>query len=82
MVRVMVQDLEAGRRVNVTKAISSLAMNLALCMAFERDCAAKLGDETDNLVRKFHKVNPSHHSSSLRLKSTCGQGCNGNSSDV
>lgn len=50
MLRAIVQDLQ---HVNVSTAVSSLAMNLALCMNFGKDYDAH---DTEILVRTFRKV--------------------------
>lgn len=57
---------------NVIKVILFLVMNLVLCMVFERDCVVKFGDEIDDLVCKFYKVNLLYYFSFLRLKLICG----------
>ncbi|KAG0586467.1 hypothetical protein KC19_2G092600 [Ceratodon purpureus] len=50
MLRAIVQDLQ---QVNVSTAVSSLAMNLALCMNFGKDYDAH---DTEILVRSFRKM--------------------------
>lgn len=56
MLRNVVQDSDAGRSINVTKTLSSLAMNLTLCINFGRDYCDKVADEAEILVHTFHKV--------------------------
>lgn len=51
--RSAVHDSDAGRHVNFSKAMSSLAMNMALSQCFGRDFDA---DDTQNLIRTFKKM--------------------------
>lgn len=54
--RSIVQDFDAGRSVNFTHEMKTLAMNLSMSICFGTDYATKVNDEAEALIHTYGKM--------------------------